>query len=366
MKREAKKLLHKALDSLVLSVELFNRPSELGRTTASLLFLDHAMEMFLKASIIERNGSINSKDRPGNKIGFDACVSRCLSDGSIKFLTDEQARLLRMINGQRDAAQHYLVDLSEQILYLHLQSGVSLFRDMLKIVFGLELSTHIPSRVLPISTIPPLNLHMLFDQEVNTIKQMLAPGSRKRIDAEARLRSLIIIDKAMTGGDVQPPSRRDTKRREIGLSSGLNWRDVFPGVAAVDISTEGTGYQINFVINKKGGGIPSYHIAEADSATHDAVIGVQKVNDFDRFSMTQATMAEHLGISSYQAQALIWYLRIKENRDAYKEFKRGTVVIRGYSQNALQMCRNELSNGSLSEICRNYQVFQNSRRQRSK
>ena len=47
MKREAKLLLGKAIDSLVLSMEHFNRPCDRGRTTAVLIFLDHAFEMTL-------------------------------------------------------------------------------------------------------------------------------------------------------------------------------------------------------------------------------------------------------------------------------------------------------------------------------
>ena len=52
MKREARHLFRKALGSLVLSVELFNRPSDRGRVSGSLILLDHAFEMFLKAGIL--------------------------------------------------------------------------------------------------------------------------------------------------------------------------------------------------------------------------------------------------------------------------------------------------------------------------
>ena len=45
MKREARLLLDKAVDSLILSVEQFNRADERGRATTVLILLDHSFEM---------------------------------------------------------------------------------------------------------------------------------------------------------------------------------------------------------------------------------------------------------------------------------------------------------------------------------
>jgi hypothetical protein len=62
MRREAKLLLAKACDSLILSIELFNRPHERGRTSGSLIHLDHGFEMLLKAAILHRGGRIRVAD----------------------------------------------------------------------------------------------------------------------------------------------------------------------------------------------------------------------------------------------------------------------------------------------------------------
>ena len=58
MKRETKYLLAKATDSLVISIEHFNRPWDRGRVDAVLIFLDHAFEMLLKAAILHRGGNL--------------------------------------------------------------------------------------------------------------------------------------------------------------------------------------------------------------------------------------------------------------------------------------------------------------------
>jgi hypothetical protein len=91
--------------------------------------------MLLKAAILHRGGRIREK-RANQTIGFDACVRRLLSDGRIKFLEKEQALVLQTINGLRDAAQHHLLDISEGQLYIHMPSGVTLFRDLLKSVLS--------------------------------------------------------------------------------------------------------------------------------------------------------------------------------------------------------------------------------------
>lgn len=61
MKREAQMLLEKAGDSLLLGIEKFNCPFERGRVTSVLIALDHAFEMLLKASILQRGGRIRKR-----------------------------------------------------------------------------------------------------------------------------------------------------------------------------------------------------------------------------------------------------------------------------------------------------------------
>lgn len=84
MKKEVKMLLEKATDSLILSIELFNRPQEQCRHTGALILLDHSFEMILKAAIIHRNGKIRDKRNNKNTIGFDACLRIAVSNGNIK------------------------------------------------------------------------------------------------------------------------------------------------------------------------------------------------------------------------------------------------------------------------------------------
>lgn len=188
MKKTVRLFLDKATESLILATEHFNRPSDVGRVSAVLILLDHSFEMLLKAAILailHKGGRIRER-REKHNIGFDACVRRGFSDGAMRFLTEENVLALQMLNSLRDAAQHDLVDVSEPQLYLHAQSALTLFRDILRTVFGKELALELPERVLPLSTTPPTDLAGLFDAEMAEIQKLLRPKNRKQTEAAAR------------------------------------------------------------------------------------------------------------------------------------------------------------------------------------
>lgn len=170
MKREAKLLLQKSKDSLILAIELFNRPSEVGRTHSVLILLDHAFEMLLKAGILSRGGKIQQKNKKGT-IGFDACLRNAFTDNSIKFLELDEFKALQALNGLRDAAQHHLLEISENQLYLHVQSGVTLYSKILSRVFSEDLADKLPKRVLPVS------LSLPADIEIFSIKKSKKSGN---------------------------------------------------------------------------------------------------------------------------------------------------------------------------------------------
>ena len=73
MKGEARLLLEKACDSLLLGIEKFNCPFERGRITSVLISFDHGCEMLLKSSILQRGGRIRNRGS-SETLGFDACV----------------------------------------------------------------------------------------------------------------------------------------------------------------------------------------------------------------------------------------------------------------------------------------------------
>lgn len=88
MRKESRTLHAKAVDSLVLAVDHFNRAWDRGRTEAVLILLDRSFELLLKAIIVHRAGgsAIREPGKEGMTLGFDPCLRKCLSDAKLKCL----------------------------------------------------------------------------------------------------------------------------------------------------------------------------------------------------------------------------------------------------------------------------------------
>jgi hypothetical protein len=254
--------------------------------------------------------------------------------------------VLQTLNGLRDAAQHHLLDISEGQLYVHVQSGVTLFRDLLKSVFDQELVSHLPSRVLPVSTSPPKDLATLFDSEVSEIKKLLRPGRRRRIEAVARLRPLAILDATIRGEKGQP-SDADLRRLGKDVSAGRPWSEVFQGAAAVNISADGTGPGLSLRLSKKEG-IPIQLVAEGTPGA--SVVAVKRVNELDFYSLGAKQLGEKVGLTMPKAVAVVDHLDLRSRDDCYKEIKIGSATFKRYSPKAIEAVKEALRNESADSI----------------
>lgn len=345
MRKEPRLLLAKAVNSLVLSVEHFNRPWDRGRVDAVLILLDHAFEMLLKAAILHRGGRIRDR-RATQTIGFDDCVRRALSDGTIKFINKEEALVLQVINSLRDAAQHHLVEVSEPQLYLHAQSGLTLFRDLLKRVFGRELNDEMPERVLPVSTTAPTDLATVFDQQVKEIQKLLAPGSRRRTEAGARLRALAIVEGAVGGQRLQPGAA-DLRRLMDSARTARSWQELFPGVASLNFVAEGHGPFFSLRLTKNEG-VPVHLVPEGTPGA--SVVAVKRVDELGFYSLGRDQLAAKVGLSGPKTTAAIRFLRLQKDPDCFKEIVIGKSRFGRYSPKAIDRIKEGLAKTPIDKI----------------
>lgn len=327
----------------MLSIEQFNRPVDLGRVSVFLILLDHSFEMFLKAAIIHLGGNIWVKDKP-QTIGFDKCVRFGLFEP--KFLSEDQALTLQTINGLRDAAQHHIIEISEEQLYLHAQTGITLFRDLLKNVFDIDLTSRLPARVLPISTIAPTDVAILFDTKIEEIKKLLEPGKRKRTEAYARLRPLAILDATIRGAKLQP-SINDLSKMGKQIVEGRLWEEIFPGVASIQFAIDGASPSISLHITKKEG-VPVQFVPEGTPGA--SVIAVRRVNELGFYNLDRDQLADHVGLTGPKTTAVIRYLDLKNRPDCCKEIVLGKSKFLRYSQNAIEPIKKALDEKPIQEI----------------
>ena len=344
MKRETKILLNKSKESLILAIEFFNRPHDIGRATASLIFLDHAFEMLMKASILHKNGTIRDDKNSQKTIGFKECLQRGISNQAIKFISEEQGISLQAINGERDAAQHHILQISEQQLYIFLQSGVTMFDDILFKVFNEHLQSSLPRRVLPVATTAPLDIERLFRFEINEIRKMLEPRKRKKMEALARIRPLAILDSAIQGVRNIQFSEKELDKYAKKIKDGIKWTEIFPGVSVINLTVDGQGPALSLRITKKADA--AFRLAQ--EGDDDLPVAVKRVNDFDFYNLTFKLLLNNLKkhfptLNQAKLQVFIKHYKIKTTSECYKEFKRNTTQIKAYSSKALDLLKEELS-----------------------
>jgi hypothetical protein len=349
MKKEVKHLYNKAIESLILSVEIFNRPSDSGRVHGVLIFIDHSFEMMLKAGILHKGGKIRDK-RKSETIGFSMCVKRALSEGAIRFINEGEALTLNTLNGLRDAAQHHVLEMSEQHLYFHAQAGLTLFRDLALRLFDDNLRDKIPSRVLPLSTIPPTEIQDFFSNEVEEIRKLLQPRSRKEMEAGEKLRGLAIMEYATQGIDTQP-SDADIKKIVKRLKGGNSWVEVFPGVATLNFTAEGYGPSLDLRIVKQGG-LPVQVVPEG---TPGVQVVLKRANELEFYNLGRDQLAEKLKLTGPKTSAAIDYFKVKDDPECYKNIAMGKSKFNRYSSKAVKTIKEGLVNNSIEVIWDGYE-----------
>lgn len=349
MKKQAKLLFEKAVDSLILSISHFNNPWDRGRKEAVLILLDRAFELLLKSIILHKGGKIREAYER-ETIGHEKCVRKCISQPEVKCLTEEQGLTIQIINSFRDAAQHDIVELSEQELYMYSQAGVTLFRDLLRQEFKEELASYMPERVLPVSTEPPRDLHTMVEADFKEIKKLLKTNSRRQMEAKSKLKSLAIVEASLEGIRSQP-DEFELRKMVRDVRAGKSWQDIFPGVASLQLETTGTGINVDIRITKKDG--DAVHLVP-EGTPGATVLAVKRVNELDYYSLGAQKLADKVGLSRYKLLALVWHLKLQDSDEYFKIIKIGSQIHKRYSRKAYEAIVAALEHVDMEEVAKNY------------
>ena len=337
-KRDVAELKNRAINSLVLGIELFNRPHDQGRAEGVLILLHHAFEMILKAVIKDRSGTVHAK---GEKYsyGFDKCLE--VAQNEIKVISSDERSTLSILDAHRDTAIHYYQDVSEDLLYIQAQAAVTLFDDLLNRAFKESLGDLIPERVLPISTRPPKDLQVLIDSELSQIDGLLEPGSRKGLQATARLRSIMALATA-SRDEAERVTEAELRRAVSRRRRGEDWKVIFPEIAQLKLETQGGGIPIFLRIKKDA------DLAVRVAKNGEPAVGTlikQEINIWDKYNMGRDDLAKKLKLTGPKTSALILELQIQEDPDCFKILKRKSTSFKGYSKKALDLLRQALRDG---------------------
>jgi hypothetical protein len=338
--RDARSLKSKAISSLRRGLSAFNSYEEDGRITSVLLHLQHACEMLVKAALVQKHVAMFDR-KSATSLGFGKCVNLAQTHYG---LTEDEAGTMRAIDSLRDAEQHWLIIVAEQLLYVHARALVSVVDAVLKRSFDDALENHLPTRVLPVSTMPPANIEVLVNSEYEQIVDLLKPGRRARDEARGRIRALLAMEAHMV--DEVNVSEKDIDRIEKAIRNQKAFGDVFPRLMALGTSTEGEGITVKVHFTKKHGA-PVRFVPADDPGEAAAVreLDLQK-----KYHLSPTQLAAALNLTPPKAAALRNYLKLDENPDCLHVFRFGKSKFPSYSDNAVRTMKSALEKITIEKI----------------
>lgn len=334
-RREARTLSNKALASLRCGLGAFNSFHEDGRLTTTLLHLQHASEMLLKAALVQKQIGVFDRQK-GTSIGFDKCVNLASQVQTCR-LSQSDAGTLRAIDSLRDAEQHWFVVVEEELLYLHVRALVTIFDEVLYRVFEDRLADHLPPRVFPVSTLPPRDFNFLVDSEYRQITDLLQPGRRRRDEARGRIRTLLAME-AHVAEEVAV-SEKDIDRIERAIKLEQAWPEVFPRLTSLQVLRVGEGAELTVRFSKIEGA-PVRFIAADDPEEAAAVRQVDLQRKY-RYSATE--LARHIDLTLPRSKALREHLGIDDDIQCLHVFEFGKMKLPRYSDRTIQRMREALA-----------------------
>jgi len=336
-----------ATDSIQLVVELFNRPHDTGRDCATLILLNHSLEMLLK-SIVRDHGVDIRKDN-GHTIDFSDCINY-LENGhhdapELAVLSEDQAVTLYDISSQRNEATHGVINISEQRLHGFARSGLTIFDELLNEFYDESVGDYLPDRVLPLSAMPLKRLDIIYQEEFDTVQELLEQGAEEA--AKVKLRSIEASERTLEDGD-GPATDEELEEKLSRIEEGDELSELYPGVSSVQFSVDSDGPTVKVKMTRNEG-MPVMEVTEEDAEELEYVVGYREVNPLDRYSLSITKLASHIdGVTYPKVWAIVRKLDIHGNPEYHKNVRTSDSQTQDrYTDRAITVIRDALDNGEV-------------------
>lgn len=334
LKREARTLKAKAIASLKRGLEAFNNHDDDGRPETVLLMLQHASEMLTKALLVQKGQSVFDKEK-GTSIGIEKALNIAQSKA---WMSATQAGAVRVIDAMRDQAQHWMIVVPEDTLYINARALITVLDEVLAEHFEDTLADNLPVRVLPLSTQALPDFIMLVNREYEQIRELLAPGRRARDEARGRITALLAMEAHVS--EEVAVSKRDLDRIEEAIKVGMEMEQVFPRLMTLATSVEGEGPTIRVRITKSADAPAVRYISGDDP---EGAAAIREVDLQKKYHWSPSALANKLELSLNKAKAVRDFLRIDEDPANVMVFEFGSQKHPRYSDNALRVLRDALT-----------------------
>ena len=328
--KQARPLLDKAIRRVRAAINSFNRIGGENRLDDAIITSHHAMEMLLKAGLLQRKASIIDP-KTGHYLQFKPCLRTAVHVDKHKFLAYEDQQVLLAIDSARGDAYHGLLELDETEAYTLISSSINIFQKILWDVFWKDLSDLLGSLVLPISTIPLASSAILLDRKHNQIRSLLESGENQR--ALAASRSLVILEKASQGHDDARVTENEVKQALKRIEDEEEIYNVFPGIAGLPITQTDSGATIFIAVKRSGA---AFQAVDAENRG-PAIVAVKKIDPRDTHPFSFTEVNNRVSITRNQLIGVMRELNIKDNPDFYHQHGPASgAKTDGYSQKAIE------------------------------
>lgn len=258
--------------------------------------------------------------------------------------------------------------MTEERLYLDAASGLRLFDDLLHRSFGERLADHpdFSSRMLPVTAKPPQEMYLLTEGDVQQIRGLLGSKRHRHAEALALLRTLVISEQAAEDPlrEPTPPTDGQLQRVAKRLQKAKDWTKVLPGLARLSLEQdEGATYSVRIVKSKEAA--PVRVVRAGEDGAEDAV-SILKVAETEHWCYYLKDLASHASLTSYEAQALVFLLALKDDPESYRVFEMGKQPHQRYSGRALRLLREAKAAGRVEEAKAALRERQRAQRQAKK
>lgn len=334
LKREAKTLKAKAIASLKRGLEAFNNHDDDGRPETVLLMLQHASEMLAKALLVQKGQDVFDKEK-GTSIGIEKALNIAQSKG---WMNASQAGAIRVVDVMRDQAQHWIIVVPEDALYINARALITVLDEILTAHFQDTIADNLPVRVLPLSTRPLPDFLMLVNREYAQIRELLAPGRRARDEARGRITALLAMEAHFS--EEVAVSKRDLDRIEEAIKDDTPVEQVFPRLMTLATNIEGDGPTIRVRITRAADA-PAVRFVSGDDP--EGAAAIRDVDLQKKYHWSPSALAEKLGLTINKAKAVRDFLRIDEDQANVMVFEFGSQKHTRYSDNALRALREAIT-----------------------
>lgn len=334
LKREARTLKTKAIASLRRGLEAFNSYDDHGRPESVLLFLQHTCEMLIKALLVQKGQDVFDKKK-GTSIGLEKGLNIAQSKA---WITSAQAGSVRAVDAMRDQAQHWMIVVPEDVLYINSRALITTIDELLQGHFDDTLADNLPLRVLPLSTKPIPDFDVLVNREYEQIRELLAPGRRARDEARGRISALLAME--AHASEAVSVSKRDLNRIEEAVRNNIPVARVFPRLMTLANDVAGEGPTIRIRIVKKEDAPPVRFVSGDDP---QAAAAIREVDLQRKYYMSPSQLADKVKLTTAKSKAVRDFLGIDADDANVMVFEFGSQKHPRYSDNALRAMKDAIT-----------------------